>query len=207
VTLLLVRHGESEGNALGVVQGWQPHPLTPFGHEQAAATAVRLAALEVATVYSSPLARARQTAEAIAATQGLEVADLPDLREYCFGEAEGLRWDEARVRFGLDGRSWGAGEIPGEEGMEAFRARIGAQVAALAERHSEDLAVAVVHGGVLGAVVATVCELPLGVYAQIHTANCGITTVTFREGRVAIEVLNDVCHLRDLGTVPKEPWL
>ncbi len=208
MTLLLLRHGESEGNVQRVIQGWAEYELTELGRQQAEATGQHLLDCGASALYSSPLRRARGTAEIVGARLGLEVVDLTDLREYGFGEAEGLLWRDAQRRFGLAGRDWGSGGIPGEEGMPAFRDRVARQIEELAQRHSDDVAIAVIHGGVLGAFAARLMGLEDGQYAQIYAANCGLTTVhAGMDGRTAIEVLNETCHLRDLGEVQKEPWL
>ena len=208
MTLLLLRHGESEGNVQRRIQGWAEYELTELGREQAEAAGRHLAGSGASALYSSPLRRARGTAEIVGARLGLAVVDLPDLREYRFGEADGLLWREAQRRFGLVGRDWGSGRVPGEEGMPAFRDRVARQLEELAQRHAEEVAIAVTHGGVLGAFAARLMGLEDGAYAQIYAANCGLTTVrSGMDGHTAIEVLNEVCHLRALGEIQKEPWL
>lgn len=208
MTLLLLRHAESEGNATGRIQGWSEHGLTDLGRQQAEAAGRRLAGAGAVALYSSTLRRARDTAAVVAGHTGLEIVDVPDLREYRFGEAQGLLWSEAAERFGLVGRDWGAGGIPGEEGATAFRDRVQRQVEELAERHASDVAIAVIHGGVLGAFVSRLMGLPDAEYAQIYGANCGITTLSQgMDGRTAVTGLNHVSHLRDLGEIAKEPWL
>ena len=208
VTLLLLRHGESEGNVTRRIQGWDDLPLTDLGRRQAEAAGRRLAGSGAAALYSSPLRRAHDTAEIVAAHVGLDVIDLDDLREYHFGEAEGLSWDEAAARFGLEGRDWGAGRIPGEEGVTAFRDRVERRIGELAERHASDVAIVAVHSGVLGAILSRLLGLSDAEYAQIYTANGGITTLRDgMDGRTAIDGLNDVCHLHELGDIAREPWL
>lgn len=208
MTLLLLRHAESEGNAARRIQGWADYGLTGFGRQQAEAAARHLAGSGAVALYSSPLRRARDTAEAVAALTGLEIVDVPDLREYRFGEAQGLLWAEAQERFSLVGRNWGSGGIPGEEGTAAFRDRVQRQVEQLARRHASDVAIAVIHGGVLGAFVSRLMGLEDTAYAQIYGANCGITTLRQgMDGRTAVAGLNEVCHLRSLGEIAKEPWL
>ena len=208
MTLLLLRHAESEGNATGRIQGWSDHGLTELGRQQAEAAGRHLADAGAVALYSSTLRRARDTAAAVAGHTGLEIVDVPDLREYRFGEAQGLRWSEAAERFGLVGRDWGTGGIPGEEGTPAFRDRVQRQVEELAQRHASDVAIAVIHGGVLGALVSRLMGLPDEEYAQIYGANCGITTLSQgMDGRTAVAGLNSVSHLRELGEIAKEPWL
>ncbi|WAL63175.1 histidine phosphatase family protein [Amycolatopsis cynarae] len=97
-TLLLVRHGESEWNLAGRVQGQSPAAggLTERGRAQAARTAARLAREhpDAGAVFTSDLPRARETAEIIAGTLGLPLAEDPLLREQYLGELEGRAFDE-----------------------------------------------------------------------------------------------------------------
>ena len=89
LTLLLVRHGQSEWNAAGRMQGQTAHvPLTALGHEQAAAAARELAALRPGALISSDLHRAVQTAEHCARATGLPVTTTPALREQGYGVLE-----------------------------------------------------------------------------------------------------------------------
>ncbi len=137
MTLLFVRHGESEGNVAAHHPGLARAAAHRQGGAQAAAVASRLATAGATALYTSPLWRARQTADAIAATTGLEAVELPDMREYGFGEAQGMVWAEAAARWGLFERDWGVGAVPGEEGMEPFRARVRRQFDELHERHAD----------------------------------------------------------------------
>ena len=88
--LLLVRHAESVGNHELRLQGRAEFPLTDRGRRQADALAAALAEAPVRAVYSSPIRRALDTAEAIAARRGLTVEVRPALQEYDFGELSGL---------------------------------------------------------------------------------------------------------------------
>ena len=84
-TLLLARHGETDWNRARRWQGHADRPLTDRGRAQAAALAERLADIALDAVYSSDLRRARDTAEAVAAIQGVDVVELAELREVNVG--------------------------------------------------------------------------------------------------------------------------
>ncbi len=89
-TLLLVRHGQSEWNAEGRMQGQTPHvPLTALGHTQARTAARELAGLRPGALLSSDLLRAVQTAEHCALSTGLPFTTTPALREQGYGVLEG----------------------------------------------------------------------------------------------------------------------
>ena len=87
-TLLLVRHGETDWNRLGRWQGHSDTPLNARGREQARELAPQLDGVDV--VYSSDLARARETAEILAEELGADVRLDARLRERGFGAWEGL---------------------------------------------------------------------------------------------------------------------
>jgi hypothetical protein len=89
VTIHLVRHGETDWNVEGRLQGWTDIPLNATGIEQAHAAASVLAGRPIGSVLSSDLSRARDTAAMIAAAAGREVLTDPALRERNYGVAEG----------------------------------------------------------------------------------------------------------------------
>ncbi|MEZ3160154.1 histidine phosphatase family protein [Microbacterium sp. BWT-B31] len=123
-SLTLIRHGETDWNRAGRIQGTTDIPLNDTGRQQArdAAAALRLSLSDSApvVVVSSDLSRARETAQIIAAELGV-VAErtYPALRERAYGEAEGLAVDEFRARYG----PWHSAEVPGAETWSDLRTR------------------------------------------------------------------------------------
>ena len=87
--LYIARHGETNENANGIVQGHSRGTLSPRGLRQAALLAQRFASIPIDSIYSSDLPRARITAEQIALVVGADVRTDPRLREKCFGIYEG----------------------------------------------------------------------------------------------------------------------
>ena len=97
---MFARHGETDWNFEGRLQGHTDRPLNAYGREQAEALAGRLAREDVAAIYASDLARARETAEIVGERLGLPVVLDPDLREKDWGTWEGLTAVERdRVEF------------------------------------------------------------------------------------------------------------
>lgn len=197
MTLILVRHGESEGNARGVITGSLDLDLTDLGREQARRVGARLADHPVAAIYSSTLQRASNTGAAVAAHHDIEVEQLADLDEYRYGEAEGLAWAEIMERFELTTTDWGKGVVPGEEGHPVFRGRVAETIDVLRVRHREDLAVVACHGGTIIQALGHILELPDHGSPRTQIANCSVTIVEHRGGRDEIAVVNDICHLED----------
>src|SRR3712207_3762767 len=93
--VLLIRHGQSQGNAERRFGGHSPTPLSGLGHRQAEATARALSDRGVTAIYSSDLLRAVQTAEPLARATGLEITKTSALRERSVGLMEGLTFEEA----------------------------------------------------------------------------------------------------------------
>lgn len=198
--VVFVRHGESEGNASGIAQGRLDFGLTPLGLRQAEVTAKALAAsgFRPGRVISSPLRRARETADLIADALGLPLERDEALAEYDIGEASGLSGAEIRARFPGVASAWARGErpeIPGEEGREVFHARVTGFLERMREANGDVIAVA--HGGVLNAI----CHIVLGIDHRrpgvFRVENCSISEViTDRAGRFVLARHNDTCHLR-----------
>jgi len=121
-TLVLVRHGETDWNLTGRAQGHADIPLNATGLTQAAAVALVLAGFAPVRLWSSDLARARQTAEAIAAVTGLTVETDVRLREYDVGERSGLTLAEAVAKYPEQFAT--SAQVPGEESTEQVRDRV-----------------------------------------------------------------------------------
>ena len=104
--LLLARHGQSVSNAVRRFQGVQDVPLSDLGRRQAQALAGALARRPLAAIYTSPLQRARHTAEAVAGATGAPLYSVHDLRELSLGEWEGCTVEEVRARPGDPYACW-----------------------------------------------------------------------------------------------------
>ncbi|MDD3329031.1 MAG: histidine phosphatase family protein [Zoogloea sp.] len=152
--LCLVRHGETAWNAERRLQGHTDIPLNAHGIAQAQATAASLAGERFDAAYSSDLARARQTAEAIAGRCLLTPAFDERLRERHYGAFQSLTYDEARERFPDDyhrfeTRDPGFALSAGGESLIEFAERVRSTLEAIAGRHRGGSVLIVTHGGVL----------------------------------------------------------
>jgi len=146
----LVRHGQTDWNHDGRIQGRSDIPLNETGREQARATGLALAesGRRFDGVYASPLVRAMETAALIAGELDMPGPEpVPGLEERSYGLAEGMTGPEIRERFG-DDRS----EIPEWEDDAALLERVFAALSRLAAHHPGERVLAVAHGGVIGAV-------------------------------------------------------
>jgi broad specificity phosphatase PhoE len=190
--ILLVRHGESEGNVLGRIQGHVDSPLTDVGRAQAARLGkwLRARGLRWSTAYASPLARARDTAAILAEQTGFPAA-LPDedLREVGVGQLEGLTRDEIfkrHPRF-VDRAITDLGDFEefGGEGYDAVQARAGRVLQRLEQRHraGADVVLLVAHGGINFQIVKAAVCVPVPRVCILHWGNCTAALLRFRERR------------------------
>jgi broad specificity phosphatase PhoE len=200
--LLLIRHGESIGNAERRIQGQADFPLTERGREQACALAERLLREEraVSTIYASDLSRAAQTAEILAANMNVPIIFDTRLREYDAGVLNGLVWDEIEHLYpeiwrGLQDNSvWRT--FPKAEGNESFCTRLAAALTDIRANNSEDDTVAVVsHGGSLGTILAHLLGMDTGLPAPFRFGNTSLSIVAFGPDRMRLALMNDTCHL------------
>ena len=201
--LLLIRHGETDWNNEGRMQGHTDTPLNANGLAQARQLAARIASEEsFATLYASPLARARVTAEIIAQECGIAPILDDRLKEQRLGEFEGLTDAEFEQRFPGALAAWRAdllqSPLPGQERRDAFQRRVQAFLDDLRARHTDDTRVAIVtHGGTIGMMLATLIELDIGKRFPFWFDNASLSHVDLSGGRVRLRLLNDTCHLRN----------
>ena len=200
--LILVRHGQSEANANGVVQGRLDFGLSELGSVQARLTAERLKDEQIDRILTSPLKRAAETARAIAELKGMTVEPEPALMEYDVGAISGLTGAQIREQYPEVTSAFAYGRrpaFPGEEGRDTFRARLEGVMESLGQQEGSVLAVA--HGGVVSALCHLVVGLDLHRPGIFNVANCSLTEIgRDRSGRHVLRSHNDTCHLRELVT-------
>lgn len=172
--LFLARHGETDWNRDGRVQGHSDAPLNETGREQARQLARKLAGEPIAAVYSSDLQRARDTAAAVADAAALPVRTLTELREKHFGTWEGLTDAEILERFPTARRGrWGDGET-----REQLETRVLSALREIAGRHEGETVLVVSHGGPLRAV-----QRAIGSADDAPIVNCHVLRVAVEGGR------------------------
>jgi probable phosphoglycerate mutase len=162
--ILLVRHGESEGNVANVwTSSHVGYPLTERGHEQARAVGETFLDRGVTALYASHIPRAQQTAEEIGAVLGLPVRTLDGIGEFGVGVHEGVHDDDvAPVAAEVFGRWMGEGDLTaafeGGESGEDVVARMRAALDLVADDNSGSTAVVVSHGGAIALATPVLCS-------------------------------------------------
>jgi probable phosphoglycerate mutase len=207
--LVVVRHGETEWNVAGRIQGHTDSPLTAAGRAQAEAIGARLEKESFDRLVSSDLGRAWQTAEAIARRTGHEIVANPRIRERHFGVGEGLTYDEVDARW-PDGFSRTRQTdpdyvIPGGESRRQLYERIRDEFEALARDAAGGCHAVVCHGGVLAILYRHIHGIPVGEPRAIPIPNASYNALRHERGRWIVEAWGDTAHLAGVGDVRVEP--
>ena len=178
--LHLIRHGETEWNRDGRIQGHSDPPLSAAGREQAEALAERLAAEPIGELWSSDLRRALETAEPLAARLGLDIHVSPALRERSFGVNEGRVAAEVAAELGtVAGTAWLGPDDrhPEGESLRELYERMAAFLdTLLAESPADEIAL-VTSGGPIRMASAYLAREPVEAVVWAAVENCSVTTV------------------------------
>ena len=205
-TVLLIRHGQSRGNAERRFGGHTATPLSPRGRNQAQATALTLKSESITAIYSSDLARAMDTARALSNVTGLPVHGTSAFRERSVGVMEGLTFEDAAQQHpeqyaALLRRDF-EHVLTGGESYRQLLDRAAEKLDAIIDEHRGGKIAVFSHTG-------TICILALHLMGAldapelkpvwISTGNCGITRFELRnDGFVRVLTINDTSHLAGL---------
>nr|WP_255500835.1 histidine phosphatase family protein [Caulobacter sp. 17J80-11] len=191
---MLVRHASHDrlgrvlcGRMAGVT-------LSDQGRREAQALGRRLADRDLAAVYSSPLERTRETAEALAAPHGLTPQLDPDLNEVDVGDWAGRAFDElAGPEWDLWNQARAGARAPGGEAMTEVQARVARALGRLRDRHPNQTVAVVSHGDVIKAAVATALQLSLDGLQRFDIAPASVSTLVVGDWGMKVHDLNGVC--------------
>lgn len=185
--LCLIRHGETDWNALGRIQGREDTLLNANGRRQAEQTGLYLSQWRWSGLVSSPLLRARETAQIIARLTGIAtVQEMPEFMERDYGECSGLTGLERRNRYP-------DGNIPGQEPLATLQQRVMSGLATLHDQGNYPTLV-VAHGGVINAILANLSSGEIGTGKTI-LHNASMTVLQQVKGHWKVLTYNANGHL------------
>jgi broad specificity phosphatase PhoE len=198
--MLLVRHGQTALSAARRYSGRGNPPLTELGLAQASAIADRLAATaDIAAVLTSPLGRARQTADAISKATNAPVTELADLTETDFGAWEGMTFAEAAARDPEAHRAWltdPSRPAPGGESFDAVHHRVARAAERIAADHGGSTVVVVSHVTPIKTLLRIALAAGPSVLFRLHLDLASLSMVEFYpDGNASVRLVNDVSHL------------
>lgn len=192
-TVWLIRHGEPDGME-SRCYGRCDIGLSEKGFRQARLLAGRLAREPLAHIYSSPLRRAIQTAEAIAEHHQLPIEPVDAFVEIHFGDFEGLNYDEIQKRYPDLYQSWmehpTETRFPNGETFQEMRQRVLLEWAVLLPRHPKRSIAIVAHGGVIRTIVAQALSLPDSRIFAIGQRYAAINRIDYFERGPLVDLFN-----------------
>ena len=198
----IVRHGETEWNILGRIQGHSDVPLSQNGRDQAHTVARRLAQAPVDVAYCSDLSRASETARIILGDRNIPLHAIPELRERYYGVFEGLTLEERRGQYPEMFTASLVKDLDfapkGGESARATCARMTNFIAGLRARHPEETVLIVGHGGSLKAAIIALMELPLEANWRFAMSNCSLSVFDTYTDNAVLRLYNDTSHLDGL---------
>jgi broad specificity phosphatase PhoE len=210
--LFAIRHGATDWSRERRFSGSRDIPLSAEGRLQCAALAQTLAPLSIAVLYASPLVRARESAQAIATAQGIDVTLEPGFREMSFGDWEGLTRDEVARRFPEDYATWRTAPErfarPGSEPLSAVAERVMRGLDELRATHRGETVVLVTHAVVTRLIVLAALGLGPERLWSIEASPAGISEIEYRDDWATVHRVNTLAHLEadvDSRGVPGSP--
>lgn len=195
--LILVRHGRTSANAAGLLQGRVDNELDEVGVRQASQIAAALSRTDRPPdrIISSPLLRARQTAQATAELTGLEIAIDERWSELDYGEWDGIPISEVRAP---DWQRWRADTgfaPPGGESLAQLNDRVDAACNELAALAAGRNVAVFTHVSPIKSAVRWALGTSDEISWHLHVSQAQITTIGFRGPMPRLSVFNDTSHL------------
>jgi broad specificity phosphatase PhoE len=205
-SIYLVRHGQTAWNKEEIFRGRTDVPLDETGLKQAELAAEYFKGMEIHGIYSSPLARAWQTAEKIAQFHSLRVQALEGIIDLSFGNWEGHPHEEIKTIDPETYRQWRdephLARLPGGESLDEVRIRSMAALEEVIQKHPGKTLVLVSHRVINKVLICGILGIENSHFWQIGQDTTAINLIQYRNGKYILSILNETCHLKRL----KEEW-
>jgi len=196
--IFIVRHGETQWNREEVFRGRKDIPLNEAGQKQAVRVGQHFAHIPVNRIVSSPLERARQTAEAISNRTGVTIGTMDEFTDMNFGIWEGLTLPEVEKDYPSDFALWKTSpeklRIEGGETLAMVRARISAGLLNIG-RLNNDVVVIVTHRVICKIIVLHALGIGNEHFWDMKFDPGSITLLEYSNDRHTLIFSNDTCHI------------
>lgn len=198
-TVLLVRHGQTKSNITGYFMGWSNEDISDLGYAQVRSLSSRLAEFPIATIYTSPLKRAMNTARILAEPHKLELNVLDDLTEIGLGDWQGLHRDEVSQKWP---EIWRQSRIdpsvvtfPNGENFQQLTERAVRAFNRIVADNTNRHTLAVTHDAVIRVLAAHVLGTSNSIYRHMEINNASLSVIRVEDDRMRLVTLNDTAHL------------
>lgn len=200
-TVILVRHGECDGNVQGMFRGQLDLPLNKRGLKQAIEAGEATKTMNIKAIYSSPLLRARQTAQSIADACSLKVIDCQGINNVSLGSWEGRLKDQIASEEPLLWDTWMNNpedlRFPGMEPLPEVMIRSRAALDEIVNRHRGETVAIVSHRTTLKPLVASCIGVPKPWFWKFHFDTASLTVMTYEKRGYSLIQLNRTDHLSE----------
>ena len=202
--VVLIRHGETDWNLERRFRGRAPVPLNARGRREAELTAQRVvASWNIQAIYSSPVARAAETAEPLRRITGLPILVSEPFADLDYGIWQGQTIAQVALSHPDELETWlrepAAVRIPGGETLQEVQARAVSELAAIASRHPAEAVVIVSHTEVNRLVILAAFRGSPNALWNVGQDTCAINILRVKDRVVDVLSVNDRCHLAALG--------
>ncbi|SMO97050.1 histidine phosphatase family protein [Gracilimonas mengyeensis] len=201
--LFFIRHGETDNNKTGVIQGrGVDASLNDTGRMQAQAIIEALENYEVERIVASGLVRTHETVQPLADQRKLTVEKYPELDEIDFGVLEGRAFTDIKDEVEVIHNEWKSGNVDfapdeGESPRQTF-ARANAKVVEILETAKEEIIVFMIHGRLTRILLSEWLGYGLQNMHKVKHQNAAINHLTWKDGKFEAVKLNQVNHLKQL---------
>lgn len=200
LTILLLRHGQTDWNKAGKWQGHTDIPLNETGLQQAAALGERMSVWPIDTIYTSDLQRCVQTAVPLANALGLQLIETKIWRERDVGDFSGLTGEQARAHYPEIWAKATRGMIdpPNGEPFAEVQNRAWRALESVTAVHEQGTVAVFSHGGLLHALLGQVMGIDPAVYGRFSMrGNTGLSIIEVNSRGPIVTRLNDTSHLEN----------
>jgi len=201
--VIIVRHGRTEWNRVERFRGRVDIGLDEVGMKQAEVAAKRIREWPISAIYSSPLRRAMDTAEIIAAPLELNVQPMSGIIDIDYGSWQGLSTEQVVARDDSLYSRWIKSpyevKFPGGESFTEVRERVASAIGDLIQQHPKETFVLVSHKVICQILILNLLGLDSSHFWQITQDVCAMNLFEVRGGIPSVLFLNDTCHLKVLN--------
>lgn len=207
--VFMVRHGETEWNVEGRLQGHLNSPLTENGRQQAFLLKTRLSMYPIDAIFSSDLGRCRETAEILFPERTPEIEFTPLLRERNHGIFAGYNVHELKEKFPTEYQLFtqqkGKYVIPQGECIEDRFMRVSNYIQHQVEKYPEKTLVFITHGGGVDTLFRLTLQIDLNQNRNYVIPNLAFNEFRFKGGKWILKCWADTSHLGNLSVLDDTP--
>ncbi|MFB5087001.1 histidine phosphatase family protein [Psychrobacillus sp. PGGUH221] len=185
--ICLVRHGETDWNAIGMLQGRTDIPLNETGILQAEECSEFLKTSQWDVIITSPLKRAKQTAEIINKNVIVPVVEMEEFLERDYGDAEGMTYEERISKFPDN-------IYPNQEERTSLNKRVIEGIEKINQGYGDNKILLVAHGAVINAILAVLSNGKIG-SGKTNLINACISNIYLHQDKWRIKDFNQISHL------------